>query len=217
MTEVQVERKFSTRFEDHEGLLHVFTKGGFARFGDFDPAVDYEDLYQEACLGFVRAQKSYDPEKGVGFSAYMGRVVVNGLYQTGKRIARQAVEVPVTSLEEMVECLEDGDSDDIACLGVEDIHAFEENQAARERMNAFDPVADKKERAIIRDMISPSEALKKAHAAARAHYEHGVSMGERGSYVAEELELRFICKYHGVTYPKFAKKVREKLGVEIRT
>ena len=33
-------------------------------------AADYDDLYQEACLGLLDALKRYDPERGVEFSTY---------------------------------------------------------------------------------------------------------------------------------------------------
>ncbi len=47
----------------HQPLIHAFAKRYPARLG-------YEDLVQEAQLGFLRALESYDPDRGVELSTY---------------------------------------------------------------------------------------------------------------------------------------------------
>ena len=42
-------------------------------------SIEWDDLYQEALLGVYKALESYDIEKGVYFSHYLGHVIKNRL------------------------------------------------------------------------------------------------------------------------------------------
>ena len=218
------DRKYSTRFEDHTGLLHKLTKGGFARLSKLDSAIfDYEDLYQEACVAYLSAQESYDESKGYGFGAYMGRTVINRFSALGDKMRMPGDEtrmrLNVTRLEDMATG-EDGDvgnTDCLPCMGVEDgMTPLESRQIAAEHFAKLAGDKDKKTRAILRDLIHPSLSIQDAHAAALAHYQHGLSMGLRCNYVAEEMDLRFICKYHDMPYYRFTERIKDKLGITFR-
>lgn len=54
------------RIEDHLGLAHLACKPYRSQTGR---SFDYQDLFQAACLGLMRAAETYDPEQGK-FSTY---------------------------------------------------------------------------------------------------------------------------------------------------
>lgn len=45
----------------------------------------YEDRFQEACLGLVKAYRSFEPKKNVSFGSYAKTVIMNQLKQYYKR------------------------------------------------------------------------------------------------------------------------------------
>ena len=44
--------------------------------------MEYEDLYQVACIGLLKAIKSYDTSKNIKFNSYMYNVVINEILMT---------------------------------------------------------------------------------------------------------------------------------------
>jgi DNA-directed RNA polymerase specialized sigma24 family protein len=73
----KVSRAFDTSFEAHKGLLHKMARKGYGRLIDLNVAVDYEDIFQEMSLAYVKAAQKYDVTKGITFSAYLGKTVWN--------------------------------------------------------------------------------------------------------------------------------------------
>ncbi len=43
------------------------------------PACDYEDIYQEACIGFLSALRAYEPQRGASFMSFARVCVENRL------------------------------------------------------------------------------------------------------------------------------------------
>ena len=62
---------------DHIGLAKTLS----ARFS----SLPYEDRFQEACLGLMKAYRSYEPDKGVTFGSYARAVIMNQLKQYYKK------------------------------------------------------------------------------------------------------------------------------------
>lgn len=68
-------RSFDTSFEAHQGLLHKFARKGYGRLTQAGVSVDYEDVFQEMSLTYVKAVKNFKPEMGYSFSAYLGQAI----------------------------------------------------------------------------------------------------------------------------------------------
>lgn len=49
------------------------------------PSLPYEDRFQEACLGLMKAYRSYEPSKSVSFGSYARTVILNQLKQYYKK------------------------------------------------------------------------------------------------------------------------------------
>lgn len=73
----KVSRAFDTSFEAHKGLLHKMARKGYGRLMDLNMVIDYEDVFQEMSLAYVKAAQKYDATKGITFGAYLGRAVWN--------------------------------------------------------------------------------------------------------------------------------------------
>jgi len=60
-------------FKANIGLVHFHAKRGYAWAQQAGVPLDYEDVFQEASVAFVLAQRGFNPDAGVKFSAYYSR------------------------------------------------------------------------------------------------------------------------------------------------
>lgn len=210
-------RAFSTQFEDHKGLLHKFSKGGFARLCEFGISIDYEDVFQENCVSLVRAQKTYSPESGITFSAYMGRSVMNNFNKFAKRLITERTEVGLLSIEDLGDADSDGTQDAMDYLmnrsNEEESPSIEEQIECMETARANIAKLSPKAKLVIRDLLKPSKALTDQHSAEYAHHMHAKSMGEATPRVPKQIDLRYVVRFHGLKHYKFEAEMRESLGV----
>lgn len=209
-------RAFSTNFEDHNGLLHKFTKSGFGRLRGMDIDIDYEDVFQENCVSFVRAKQTYNPEAGISFSAYMGRAVWNNFNKLAEKLERERDELGMVSVEELTETDEECDSalDNISGSLCEAVPSTEDALISFQEARANIAKLSQKARLVVRDIMKPSQALIDQHAAEYAHYQHAKSMDEYAPRVPLEIDLRYVVKYHGMKFYKFEQELKEKLGID---
>lgn len=85
-------------FEDHLGLVrklaHTLHQNSLPR-GFFD----YEDVFQEGCIGLLKAIRSYKPDKEIKFSTYAGKCITNEILMYLRRHGSKAcfifLETPV--------------------------------------------------------------------------------------------------------------------------
>lgn len=218
-------RAYSLECEDHFGLIHKFAKGGFARLSGAGVDIDYEDIFQEMCVIAVKAKTTFNPEFGNGFSAYLGRIMINNFNQYAARRIREQSGLGTLHMEDLgaegCDFLEHYEHSNQPRVG----HEMETMQEARALLSRLvDKPSSKRKRKgdcqqardIIRDLIAPSRALIAHHEAALAHYHYGTKeLGESVTRVPAELNLRYIAKYHGVPFYRFERTIKEKLGIEI--
>lgn len=95
---------FSTAYEAHQGIIHKFARKGYGRLIQAGVVIDYEDVFQEMSMTYVKAAKLYNPERGISFSAYMGRAIWNqfNLFAENEILYKSQV----TSIENMVDSLD---------------------------------------------------------------------------------------------------------------
>jgi hypothetical protein len=80
-------RGFSTKYEDHTGLLYKFALMFHGRLqGAGITAMEFEDVRSELNVTYVKALKKYDPEKGITFTAYLGRACINDFNKVAERL-----------------------------------------------------------------------------------------------------------------------------------
>lgn len=70
------------QYKDHIGLIHLQAKFGFKWACQSGLIMAYDDLYQEACIAFLKAAEGYDPDTGLKFSTYFTKVAFSQFRQT---------------------------------------------------------------------------------------------------------------------------------------
>lgn len=80
-------RAFSTRFEDHKGLIYTLAMRCYARLlGARITAMEFEDVYSEMCVSYTKAARGFDPSRGIGFGAYLGRACYNDFNKIAEKL-----------------------------------------------------------------------------------------------------------------------------------
>lgn len=90
-----------TLFEQNKGLLHKFTKMGFGRLQGAGVEIEYEDVFQEMTVSFIKAHRTFDSSKGFSFSAYFGRSCMNNFNKWAANLCREQRELGLIRATDM--------------------------------------------------------------------------------------------------------------------
>lgn len=157
-------RGFSTKFEDHTGLLHRFAKTTFGYLCKFEVPVEYDDVFQEAGIGFTKARDGYDCELGFTFSAYMGRAVCTHLKRYSDRLIKERQELGMKSVDGMLPEDDEGaslyDIYDGGAPSIEDSY-FDAIEAGQ-RMRSLTPQARLVVARLVREVTTGDKEIEKA-------------------------------------------------------
>lgn len=88
-------------FAKHQGLLHKFSRAGYARLCKAGVEIEYEDVYQHHAASFHMAYRKYDPTMGVGFPAYFGQACRNNFNKWAERLIREQMSLGLLRFSDM--------------------------------------------------------------------------------------------------------------------
>lgn len=213
----------STSFEDSKSLLEYLAYKCSQRLyalGFHD--ADKEDLYQDGCVVYARAVKSYDPSSGVPFNAYLRRAVLlefNNNVQRRIEIRDSLNIIDVTNAHEhedigTTEYLTP-DENSPAFFGsnetVEDLAV--RSDETRERIASLSPMA----KLFVRELISPSAPVLRTLHAMQAQADFAKTLNQN-IHRPKEVNVKVIRKHYGVDREQYGALKTEflmKLGVKI--
>lgn len=194
---------FSTKFEDHQGLIHKLTKKCWGRLKDVGlHDHEYEDVFQINCMTYVKAARKYEPERGITFSAYLGRAIYNQFNQHADNIIREKLSLNLQSYEDFKT---DGDDDsfDFMSIYVSDgivennvEHAAILKQESKENIRKLSNLG----KLVIRELISPSISLKKSFTGMKAHSEMAKKQGVKFIRPPQSINFRAIKLHYGLCH-----------------
>lgn len=80
-------RAYSTKFEDHKGLMIKIARNCYARARSSKiSSLEFDDVLGEMHYAYVKASQGYDPERGITFGAYLGRACYNQFNKVMERL-----------------------------------------------------------------------------------------------------------------------------------
>lgn len=217
---------FSTNYKDHERLIHMLARRAYARLVAAKVnSYEYLDVFQDMSLSFVKAAEKWNPELGITFTAYFGRAAFYDFNHKVKKLTLQSV--PTVNFEDLKEMLvsngEDVEALDISefILGADGafVEAAEETverqQTALFNMGRLSDAA----RAVVADLIDPSDELKGAFSAAQEHHAFAKEVGECPNIPRPtKINMAFIARHRGIDKNRL-RKVKAELntvyGVDI--
>ena len=180
-----------TFYKKNIGLIHVVAKNGFARLQRVGSSINYDDLFQELSVVFIKAYDLYDESKNIKFSTYFTTAARNTVNRIVKSQEVERMDHKLRSFEEL-----DANGDDESGVSILDTIASDEltPKQALERKQAFaslnerlSPLALK----IVEWVFRPPAFLEKEYDAYGAYIKYAQSKGAKSRKM--DYSPRFIC------------------------
>lgn len=99
-------------YKANMGLVHAVSRKGFSRLATAKVVIDYEDVFQEMSIVFLKAFEGFDESKGFKFSTYYFMCAYNRLNYWAQRLIEERLKHGVVSIEELSKG-SDGDDMDL--------------------------------------------------------------------------------------------------------
>ncbi|CCG43327.1 sigma factor [Magnetospirillum molischianum] len=183
------------RFEDYKRLISLCAFKAHRRLVAAGCSTTFDDVFQEMSLTFVRAARSFDPNKGVAFSTFLVRACWNNV----NRMAKGEVSHVGLSLDSQ-SWGEDGDEEglheqfaDENAVNAEE--ALEEAQHRERILNDLSPLT----RRFVELLDSPPDAVIRELVALRARAEFARRRGIEPSPVPKSVTSAFVARVMGLS------------------
>lgn len=208
-------KAFDTSYAVHQGLIHKLARKGFGRLMQAGVTIDYEDVFQEMSLTYVKAVRKYNPELGISFTAYLGRAIWNQFNLFAEQEIGHSSEV--SSIDEMSEGSEVNDLYEAIDGGSATPEQYlEVKQSWAVNSIKCGSVA----KLIVRQIMNPSEGL-----LTRLKEKQKAAVDDRNTgqnpkaHAARNVTVAMIAQYHEISVQemRMAKKnLNSVYGVNIR-
>lgn len=90
-------------YKANVGLVHSVSRKGFARLTAAKVGIDYEDVFQEMSMVFLKAYQGFDQSRGFKFSTYYYMAAYNRLNAWATDMIDERVKHGVVSIDELNE------------------------------------------------------------------------------------------------------------------
>lgn len=90
-------------YQANVGLVHTVARKGFGRLTSAGVGIDYEDVFQEMSLVFLKAMEGFDESKGFKFSTYFYMAAYNRLNAWAGDMIEERLKHGVVSVEELAD------------------------------------------------------------------------------------------------------------------
>jgi DNA-directed RNA polymerase specialized sigma24 family protein len=88
-------------YKANVGLVHSVSKKGYGRLRSAGVGMDYEDIFQEMSIVFLKAYSGFDESQGFKFSTYYFRAAYNKLNTWAQKLIDERLEHGVVSIQEL--------------------------------------------------------------------------------------------------------------------
>lgn len=88
-------------YKANMGLVHAVSRKGFSRLATAKVVIDYEDVFQEMSIVFLKAFEGFDESKGFKFSTYFFMCAYNRLNRWAQALIEERLKHGVVSIEEL--------------------------------------------------------------------------------------------------------------------
>lgn len=97
-------------YKANVGLVHAVSRRGYARLMKAKVGIDYEDVFQEMSVVFLKAYERFDESRGFKFSTYYYMSAMNRLNSWAQDMIDERLNCGVISIQEL-NAGKDGDDD----------------------------------------------------------------------------------------------------------
>lgn len=188
----------SIEFKDYQKLVSQQAWKALSRLHSLGiHSMEFEDVFQEMSLYYMIALKTFDESKGYVFSTYL----VTVMQRRFKRVIDALVEERgnLTSVEELESRASSGDDFSLYDLIATDAPSVEDKLIHETETMAKLNKLSNKAKGVLWELINPSAELEEDFNARVAHVRFGQEMGTSDKRIPSELNLHFVCEFHGIS------------------
>lgn len=185
-------RQSPIKFENYDRLIRMCAHKAHMRLKAAGCSTMFDDVYQEMCMTFVKAQRNFDPSKGNAFSTFLVRACWHNI----NRWAKGEFAHVAASLDSVVGDEDDREHHELIADGAPTI---EDELMAREirakRLAKLTPLARK----FVDLLENPPPALVRELKALQARCELGRSRGIAGARAPSSISPAFVMDVMGLS------------------
>ena len=172
------------------GLIHAVTKSANARLVKCGVSYDYEDLFQDLSITFIKAFDKYNDNLGYKFSTYFTVAARHEANKIVDKLIAERVEGKTRSVEEMTANFDDqaDASEQIMCGGQTPEEHYISIDKIKGMVSGLSPLAYK----IVEMTIDPPDFIEREHQAQVAYAKRSRDTGVE-KRVSENITVAFVC------------------------
>ncbi len=201
-------------YKANMGLVHAVSRKGFSRLATAKVTIDYEDVFQEMSIVFLKALEGFDESRGFKFSTFYFMCAYNRLNKWAQDMIEERLKHGVVSIDELNASSDEGDMDLASTL--EDYADRSSNPESSYRVQelleymakTLSPLAG----LILEWSIAPPEEVLTEVRKAQHYAEYGRSKGHNTRcmvQVTPRYVASFIRMISDVSQPDVAKALKE--------
>jgi RNA polymerase sigma factor (sigma-70 family) len=198
------------KLENYSRLLHQLARKCYSRLCEAGVSIDYEDVYQEMCLGYAKAVSGFDPSRGYAFTTYLVRACYNEFNKRYEKPIAERVQHGVFSVQEWST---DSDEDSGCLFDVipDDAPTPEQRLMRYQQAKLIERCMSKTAQEVLMLLVRPSEELRAAFRQLQDHRQAKRNNGHPYTPVPDEITLSFIGKFLNIPRAKMT-EVRQELS-----
>ena len=160
-------------YKANVGLVHSVSRKGYARLVAAKVGIDYEDVFQEMSVVFLKAYEHFDVSLGFQFSTFYFRSAYNRLNKWAGDMINERLKQGVMSVEE----LNGDDENSMEEVLYEDSETPEGVLCAKQMLETIDRRMSPLAKLILEWTLEPPPELADLYRKAHIKAEYGRSMG----------------------------------------
>lgn len=201
-------------YKANMGLVHVVSRKGFSRMAAAKVVIDYEDVFQEMSIVFLKAFEGFDESKGFKFSTYFFMCAYNRLNRWAQDLIEERLKHGVVSIEELGHNLEGDDIDmgsmmqDMSDPSTDPESSYRVRELLEHMATKLSPLAG----LILQWSIAPPEEVMAEVRKAHQYAEYGRSKGHNSRcmvQISPRYVASFIRMISDASQPEVTKALRE--------
>ena len=186
-------------YKANMGLVHVVSRKGFSRLAAAKVVIDYEDVFQEMSIVFLKAFEKFDESRGFKFSTYFFMCAYNRLNRWAQDLIEERLKHGMVSIEELGDSM-DGESGDMSQVltdyadpGADPESIFRVTELLEYMAKTLSPLAS----LILEWSIAPPEEVMTEVRKAQHYADYGRSTGHNSRCMVQ-VTPRYIASFIGM-------------------
>lgn len=193
-------RLTSDEYQKYEKLMHKVARRHYGIVINSGGDEEYMDVFQNVVISFLQAKEKFNPDLGYQFSTYAvssaDKNFISQLQKRSRTLKTCSLE-SIKASDEDASCWQDVIADENTVDEDMIIKTALTKERLKQSLNRIKSLS-LKTKLVVREIMSPSEEIQKAHKAKLAYAEKARLCGDVVPRVSEDIDYRFIFQHYNI-------------------